>query len=94
MRTHVSKILPNSLSKWLSPKTEANNSRRRRREELDTDDEDNNGANLQPSGTTSTHNRVNNTVDSVAINSSPPNKRKKLLSVRTTRNYLEIMILN
>lgn len=78
MKFGVSKILPNSLSKWLSPKVDANTARRRRHDELDSDDEQAQ-RNSSPIASVSDE-RYRGTLDSAA---PPPNKRKKTFTVST-----------
>lgn len=76
MKVGVSKILPNSLSKWLSPKVDANNARRRRHDEIDSDDDP---ANRTSSPLASGSNvRYQSTPESTA---PPPNKKKKTFTV-------------
>lgn len=79
VKTHVSKILPSSLSKWLSPKLDTSTNRRRRRNELESDDEDNSLTTTPLSEATASL-RTHNNNDASIVNSSPPYKRKKLLS--------------
>lgn len=79
MKFGVSKILPNSLSKWLSPKVDANTARRRRHDELDSDDEQAQ-RNSSPIASVSDE-RFRGTHDLAAA--PPPNKRKKTFTVST-----------
>lgn len=76
MKFGVSKILPNSLSKWLSPKVDGNSARRRRHDELDSDDEQ---ANRNSSPLASVSNERYQVTPELAA--PPPNKRKKIFTV-------------
>lgn len=78
MKFGVSKILPNSLSKWLSPKVDANSARRRRHDELDSDDEQTN-RNSSPLASVS-NDRYQLTPE---LTQPPPNKRKRTFTVST-----------
>ena len=79
MKFGVSKILPNSLSKWLSPKVDANSARRRRHDEIDSDDEQ---ARQNSSPLASVSNEMYQTTPELPA--PPPNKRKKIFTVSTT----------
>lgn len=76
MKFGVSKILPNSLSKWLSPKVDASTARRRRHEEIDSD-EDGGTRDGSPSANV-TDSRYQTTPQLAA---PPPNKKKKTFTV-------------
>lgn len=74
MKFGVSKILPNSLSKWLSPKVDA---RRRRHEEMDSEDESTNRNDLPLAALAGSHYQ-----DTPQLAAPPPNKKKKIFTVR------------
>lgn len=78
MKFGVSKLLQNSLSKWLSPKVEVGTGRRRRHEEIDSDDEPIN-QNTSPATTVALDSRYQQTPQLAA---PPPNKKKKTFTVR------------
>ncbi|XP_055303335.1 nuclear pore complex protein Nup153-like [Sitodiplosis mosellana] len=81
MKFGVSKILPNSLSKWLSPKVDATTARRRRYNEIDSD-EDGGTRDGSPSVTV-TDSRYQTTPQLAA---PPPNKKKKTFTDFLSRN--------
>lgn len=76
MKSRVSNILPNSLSKWLSPKVDATTARRRRHEEMDSDEDV--GARDDSPLNAMTNSRYQQTPQLAA---PPPNKKKKTFSV-------------
>lgn len=83
MKFGVSKILPNSLSKWLSPKVDATTARRRRHEEIDSD-EDAPATDGSPLASVA-GNRYQTTPQLAA---PPPNKKKKTFTVSKTQLQL------
>lgn len=82
MKFGVSKILPNSLSKWLSPKVDATSARRRRHDEIDSDDENANRT-ISPLASASDE-RYQATPQ---LGAPPPNKKKKTFTV--SKNSIE-----
>lgn len=88
MKFGVSKILPNSLSKWLSPKVDKNNGRRRRHEEIESDDSD------VGQNTSTVHNTLNESRNNClnyqnAQKLVPPTKRQRTTLVSLGNNFLE-----
>lgn len=77
MKFGVSKILPNSLSKWLSPKVDANTARRRRHDEMDSDDDHANRTSSPLASVSDERHRGNPDLAAAP----PPNKRKKTFAV-------------
>lgn len=77
MKNSVSKILPTSLSKWLSPKVDANSGRRRRHEELESDDDEVN-RNASSATATTVGSRYN---AYTSQSTAPPSKKQKTFSV-------------
>lgn len=84
MKRRVSQILPDTFSKWLSPKTDLNNSRRRRYEEIESEIDntmlDRNNSLSSPLTSTLLESRNNNSITGLMSN-TPPNKKQKLYSV-------------
>lgn len=76
MKFGVSKILPNSLSKWLSPKVDMSNARRRRHEEMDSEDEIPNRNELLLGAPVSSQYQT-----TPQLAAPPPNKKKKTFTV-------------
>lgn len=76
MKFGVSKILPNSLSKWLSPKVDTNN-RRRPYSEIESDED------ASPSIPSQLLSQANSPNSQTATQSSiaPPSKRQKIFTV-------------
>lgn len=86
MKFGVSKILPNSLSKWLSPKVEGNNGRRRRHEEIESDESDlSRGISLLRAQQSALMRQ--NDIHSTQV---PPSKKQRTITVRTER-FLKIV---
>lgn len=83
MKVGVSKILPNSLSKWLSPKVDASIARRRRHDEIDSDDETAN-RNESPLAI-ATDSRYQTTPQ---LGAPPPNKKKKIFTVSNSPFFI------
>lgn len=83
MKFGVSKILPNSLSKWLSPKVDVSSARRRRHEEMDSDDEN---ANRNSSPLASVSDERYQTTPQ--LGAPPPNKKKKTFTVSIFESHL------
>lgn len=85
MKFGVSKIFPNSLSKWLSPKVDETTARRRRHEEIDSDEDG--GARDDSTSANVTDSRYQTTPQLAA---PPPNKKKKTFTVSKT--FLKYLI--
>lgn len=83
MKFGVSKILPNSLSKWLSPKVDATTARRRRHDEIDSDDEN---ANRTSSPLVSTLDERYQATPQ--LGAPPPNKKKKTFTVSVRNGFI------
>lgn len=85
MKFGVSKILPNSLTKWLSPKVDGNNGRRRRHEEIDSDE-----SYTMATTSSAPHpiigSRINNrNYYDAAQSMVPPTKKQRTTSVSNTK---------
>lgn len=78
-------MLPNSISKWLSPKVDAQNNRRRRHDELDSEEEETEQNRSTAFGNISTPlvSRNNNYAQGAAstVTAAPPNKRQRIFTV-------------
>lgn len=85
MKCSVSKMLPNSISKWLSPKVDAQNSRRRRHDDLDSEEEDTEQNRSLAFGNvpSSLVSRSNNFAQgsAVTVAAAPPTKRQRIFTV-------------
>lgn len=81
MKVGVSRILPKSFSKWLSPKVDVTNARRRRHEEMDSDEDGAVRVDGSPAATLSDI-RYQTTPQLAA---PPPNKKKKTFTVSLPR---------
>lgn len=79
MKFGVSKILPNSLSKWLSPKVDGNNGRRRRHEEIESDESDSSRGISLLTAQESAVMRQND----LHLTQVPPSKKQRTIPVRT-----------
>lgn len=92
MKFGVSKILPNSLSKWLSPKVDGNNGRRRRHEEIESDDSDT-SRNASPIISTAQNPLLMNRRNNINYHNAPqsmvpPTKKQKTTSVKFCFNFV------
>lgn len=95
MKCSVSKMLPNSFSKWFSPKMDLNNSRRRRHDELDSEDDDterNRSPIVVSHSSTQIESRNNN--DLVRMATAPPNKKLKLNTVIASNLFINFYHLD
>lgn len=75
MKFGVSKILPNSISKWLSPRVDGI-TRRRRHDELESEEDDD----ASPSQRT-TQIRPGSNHQTVGISAPPPSKKQRTYTV-------------
>lgn len=88
MKFGVSKILPNSLSKWLSPKVDGNNGRRRRHEEIESDESDTSrGISLLTAQQTAVLRQ--NDIHSTQV---PPSKKQRTILVKTKQFLKRVYI--
>lgn len=91
VKCSVSKMLPSSISKWLSPKVDVqNNNRRRRRDEVDSDDDE---TERNPSLTRANRlpsflSRTNTDSAPTPVATAPPTKRPRIFEVRISNLFL------
>lgn len=84
MKCSVSKILPTTISKWLSPNVDTQNNRRRRYDELDSEEDDTYRNQPTAHGNVPVLQRAA-TTGAIA----PPTKRQRIITVSFPSIYLE-----